>query len=149
MFDKKDPSSCDGGAAETPDVPDKEPDTTDSSSTKEKAAKDGQESDGTTRTTSENSEGVKEYESESDREMEIQATIQSQLEMQLREEMTRRQKLLRERFESVERQNAQEFIQKLQGMLPQLLTLGSVYDVDEALQKFASDFCAGRVLIFC
>ncbi|XP_071113726.1 brefeldin A-inhibited guanine nucleotide-exchange protein 3-like [Haliotis cracherodii] len=145
VFDKKDPSSCDGGAAETPDVPDKEPDTTDSSSTKEKPAKDGQESDGTNRTTSENSEGVKEYESESDREMDIQATIQSQLEMQLREEMTRRQKLLRERFESVERQNAQEFIQKLQGMLPQLLTLGSVYDVDEALQKFASDFCAGLI----
>ncbi|KAK7108439.1 hypothetical protein V1264_016181 [Littorina saxatilis] len=52
-------------------------------------------------------------------------------------------KALREESERVERQNAAEFVGLLHSCAPQLLTLPFVTEVDEALQTFASNFCAG------
>ena len=43
----------------------------------------------------------------------------------------------------MECQNAAEFVRLLRGCVPQLQTLPSITEVDEALQTFASNFCAG------
>ncbi|XP_041353818.1 brefeldin A-inhibited guanine nucleotide-exchange protein 3-like isoform X2 [Gigantopelta aegis] len=75
----------------------------------------------------------------------VQETIQSQLAEQQSQELTRRRNLLRDKFEAIERENARRFVQELERILPELLAAFSVRDVNEALEEFASNFCAGLV----
>ena len=52
---------------------------------------------------------------------------------------------LRADYEMVERQNAQEFTEYLLKFLPTALNLYSTYEVDQMMQKFSSNFCAGKL----
>ena len=47
-------------------------------------------------------------------------------------------------FKAEERQSAVDFIEELVKALPYLLQVMSAYDVDETLQKFASEFSARK-----
>ena len=73
----------------------------------------------------------------------VQETIQSQLAQQQSQELMRRRNLLRDKFEAVERENACLFVDELRSSLPELLAAFSIRDVNEALEQFASNFCAG------
>ena len=47
-------------------------------------------------------------------------------------------------FDLIERQSASEYIRQLLEFLPSLLDCFSQTDVDDAMQRFASDVCAGK-----
>ena len=69
-------------------------------------------------------------------------TVEQQIILQ--EEIARRYTKFGSQYEVNERQNARVYIDKLREVLPQLSEMYSIQDVDEALQKFATRFCAGR-----
>ena len=46
-------------------------------------------------------------------------------------------------FDAIERQNARDFVQCLLTWLPKALACTNTIQVDEQMQKFASDFCSG------
>ncbi|KAK7480747.1 hypothetical protein BaRGS_00028008 [Batillaria attramentaria] len=71
------------------------------------------------------------------------STEENQQRQQQDEEARQKHKLLREQLASLERENAAEFVQQMRSKASYLLSLPSVTDVDEALQGFASNFCAG------
>ncbi|XP_055954686.1 brefeldin A-inhibited guanine nucleotide-exchange protein 3 [Patella vulgata] len=87
--------------------------------------------------------------SEVDEEMELKITIQNQLQTAQRQEMARRHRLLRDKFEAVERQNAKLFLLQFKRVLPQLLNMDSISDVDQGLKQFASNFCSGMSSVEC
>ncbi|ESO87248.1 hypothetical protein LOTGIDRAFT_229359 [Lottia gigantea] len=78
-------------------------------------------------------------------EMDLKITIQNQVQSDQRQEMVRRHRLLRDKFEAVERQNAKLFIHQFKRILPQLFNMYSIQEVDQGLKQFASNFCAGMV----
>lgn len=50
-------------------------------------------------------------------------------------------------MEEQESQNAREFVRSLEELIPQLEQMMAITEVDEALQKFAADFCTGKTSV--
>lgn len=76
----------------------------------------------------------------------VHEAIQIQLDEERHLQIQRRAEMFKTKFEDMERQSAKDFSQVLAKFLPVLLQEYSVRDVDEALVKFASNFCQSK---FC
>ncbi|XP_061176274.1 brefeldin A-inhibited guanine nucleotide-exchange protein 3-like [Saccostrea echinata] len=65
----------------------------------------------------------------------------SNTEYRIREEIKKQYNRLGRNMEELEKQNAQEFVRKLEMFVPRLEQMLEVTEVDEALQQFAAEFC--------
>lgn len=65
----------------------------------------------------------------------------------IREEIKKQYSRLGSKMEEQESQNAREFVRNLEELIPQLEQMMDITEVDEALQKFAADFCTGKTSV--
>lgn len=65
----------------------------------------------------------------------------------IREEIKKQYSRLGSKMEEQESQNAREFVRSLEELIPQLEQMMDITEVDEALQKFAADFCTGKTSV--
>lgn len=65
----------------------------------------------------------------------------------IREEIKKQYSRLGSKMEEQESQNAREFVRSLEELIPQLEQMMDITEVDEALQKFAANFCTGKTSV--
>ncbi|PVD28400.1 hypothetical protein C0Q70_10987 [Pomacea canaliculata] len=74
--------------------------------------------------------------------VDVNTAVKHQQQLDDQDVIRQKYKILRERLEGMEQQNAAQFVQQLHGITADLVTMLSITDVDEALQTFSSNFCA-------